>query len=95
MRLKVNALLPCVTFFAAGRVGMGVAAVAMQGSVFLWPTAYRMAREYAESHAVDRMLTTMLETYKLPGAPLPRKRFAPAGAFASDAAPARKLRRAA
>jgi hypothetical protein len=85
MRLKVNVLLPCVTFFAAGRIGMGVAVLAMQASLFLWPTAYRMAREYSEEHAVDRKLTELAVTYQPPLMPLPRKRFAPAVAQAAKA----------
>ncbi len=86
MRLKVNALLPCVTFFRAGRGGMGVTALFMQVSLFLWPTAVRMAREYSESHAVARMLTTLSETYTAVQ-PVPRKRFKPAaGVIAPGAA---------
>jgi hypothetical protein len=93
MRLKVNVLLPCVTFFAAGRVGMGAAALMMQLSLFFWPTAVRMAREYSESHAVDRMLISLSETYKS-AQPLPRKRFKPAAELVSPV-PAETLRRVA
>lgn len=94
MRLKVNALLPCLTFFAAGRVGQGAATLVMQVSVFLWPTAYRMAREFSECHAVDRMLTKLAEAYQPLLMPLPRKRFAPAVGFAGQSA-AQRLRQAA
>jgi len=91
MRLKVYALTPCVTFFATGRFGMGAVAMLMQGSLFLWPTALRMAREYSETHAVDGMLTTLSETYQVPAPPLPPKRFAPEPGLAAQtvAAPGR------
>jgi hypothetical protein len=86
MRLKVKTILPCVTYFSAGRTGMGVVVLLMQVSLFLWPTAVRLAREYAESHAVDRMLTALSSAYQPPVQPVPRKRFAPGVGFGGVAA---------
>jgi hypothetical protein len=65
---------------------MGLAALLMQLSLVLWPSAARMAREYSESHAVARMLTTLSETYKTV-LPLPRKRFKPAAGLAAPVVP--------
>jgi hypothetical protein len=94
MRLKVKTLLPCVTFFSAGRLGMGVTAAMMQGSLFLWPTAVRLAREFSETHAVDRKLTELSAAYQPPVA-TPRKRFAPGVGFTSAAARAERRRQVA
>jgi hypothetical protein len=85
MRFKVNALLPCVTFFAAGRVATGVGTLLMQATLVLWPVAVRMARDFSEGHAVDRMLNQLSTTYQLPahvvlGRPN-SKRFRPAKAL--------------
>jgi hypothetical protein len=77
-RSKVNVLLPCATFFAAGKGLAGAIALLMQASVVLWPVAYRMARQLNEADAVDRKLSELSSTYKLPNHAIfaaPSKRF--------------------
>jgi len=66
MRSKVNFLLPCATFFAAGRGFAGAGLLLMQASIILWPVAYRMARQLNEANAVDMKLNELSSTYKLP-----------------------------
>ncbi len=78
MPIKVNAMMPCVTFFSAGKPGAGLATLGMQASLVLWPMAYRMAREFNESSAVDEMLSQLSVTYQLPAHVVmdrPSKRF--------------------
>jgi len=66
MRLKVYALAPCATFFAAGRVGGGVLALLLQISLVGWPLAYRMARRSGDDHAVARKLSELSAAYEVP-----------------------------
>ncbi len=78
MRSKVNVLLPCATFFAAGRGLAGTATLLMQASIILWPVAHRMARQVHEADAVDRKLNELSSAYKLPNHAIfanPSKRF--------------------
>ena len=66
MRYQVNALLPCLTFFVAGRVMSGLLVLLMQASLVLWPLAIRMAHQLNESSAIDRILNELSAAYKLP-----------------------------
>lgn len=68
MRLKVYALAPCATFFAAGRTGGGLLALLLQISLVGWPLAYRMARQIGDDHAVERKLSELSAAYEVPAA---------------------------
>jgi hypothetical protein len=66
MRFEKSSILPCLTFFAAGRLARGLLILLMQVTVLFWPTAARMAREFDEARLLDRMLTEISQSYKLP-----------------------------
>ncbi|MGE4481831.1 hypothetical protein [Acidocella sp.] len=54
---------PCLTFFATGRHGLGALAICMQASLFLWPTATRMAKETRARDHIERLLAELSDTY--------------------------------
>lgn len=66
MRFEINSLLPCVTFFAAGRFLTGLLVTFLQLTVLLWPFASRMAREFNETREIERMLKEISHSYKIP-----------------------------
>jgi hypothetical protein len=72
-------LLPCLTFFKAGKSVSGVTNLAMQMSLVFWPQAARQSQEFSERRGVELMLEQFSETYKVPTGHLPpTKRFRPA-----------------
>ncbi len=98
MPAKISALLPCVTFFSAGRIADGAANLLMQLSLVAWPLAVHWARQFNEQRYVNRMLNEFSAAYPLPlQSAKPGKRFR--GAVPSNGIvfgkPQRNLRRAA
>jgi hypothetical protein len=86
MYFKVNPLLPCVTFFAAGRPLSGLLNLAMQLSILFWPAAIASARRFNEARGIERLLNIFSTAYEVQ----PRKTFGRAGlpaAGLADAAP--------
>jgi hypothetical protein len=66
MHFEKSSVLPCLTFFAAGRVVPGLLTLLMQMTVLFWPVAARMAREFDEARGLERMLSEISQSYKLP-----------------------------
>jgi hypothetical protein len=66
MNCKVNILLPCVTFFSAGRGAAGLLNLLMQATIVLWPLAYIWARHFNRADGVRRVLTDFSQTYEIP-----------------------------
>jgi len=77
MQMRISdRLLPCLTFFKAGKAVSGLTNLAMQLSVVLWPSASRQSQEFNERRGVEMLLGQLSETYKVPMAHLaPAKRF--------------------
>jgi len=77
MNFKVNPLLPCLSFFTAGRVMPGLLNLCLQLTVVLWPAAVAMARRYTEATATERLLNEFAQSYQVPVRydVKPRKRF--------------------
>jgi hypothetical protein len=98
MSERVNALLPCVTFFAAGRRVEGFVNLLMQVTLVLWPVAVQWARQIQEARVINRLLDEFADAYRVPvQRAKPGKRFR--GAVFGDeivfGRPQGKLRRAA
>jgi len=75
MRIS-DRLLPCLTFFKAGKAMSGLTNLAMQLSVVLWPSASRLSQEFNDRRGVEILLEQLSETYKVPVAHMaPSKRF--------------------
>jgi len=77
MALRLEVWLPCASFFAAGRLGPGIAAIFMQLSLVFWPLAIRWARGTVDQSNIERMLAELAERHRVPADPyaLPAKRF--------------------
>jgi hypothetical protein len=63
---------PCGSFFASGRVGAGLIALAMQLTLLLWPLAAKWARGQSDQSHIERMLTELSETHRPPVDPYSR-----------------------
>jgi len=60
---KASAWLPCASDFVAREFWRGGAGIVMQGSLVLWPLAYRLAREAAARRAMDERLRFVASAY--------------------------------
>jgi hypothetical protein len=75
MGLKLSDLLPCASFFAAGRTGRGIVTLLMQLSLIFWPVAASWARELSGRAEVNRMLAQFAETHRVDPYAQPVKKF--------------------
>jgi hypothetical protein len=60
---NVNKWFPCSAFFAEGRIGAGVAALAMQATLVMWPAAVHWARTSQDRNDIDKMLNELSDTH--------------------------------
>jgi hypothetical protein len=68
-----NMLYPWFSAFRAGRVVLGLSMLVMQLSLFLWPMAMRLEREFANERRVQALLDQISVNY----ARLPYDKHAP------------------
>jgi len=66
MPAKVNALLPGVTFFSAGRPASGLGNLFLQATLVFWPLAVHWARRFDAARGVSRLLHEFADTYPVP-----------------------------
>ncbi len=86
MRLRKNALLPCMPFFAAGRAASGVLNLLLQCSILFWPLAIYQAHRFTEQQGALLLLREFSAIYGLKSPLPPRARFV--AGFAAPDAPA-------
>jgi hypothetical protein len=74
---KLSRILPCSTFFAEGRIYLGLTALFMQFTLVLWPVAARWAVRTNEHNGVERLLAEFSEAHHVPKDPYaaPAKKF--------------------
>lgn len=77
MHLRLDVWLPCASFFASGRMVLGLLALVMQMSLVLWPLASKWARGTVDQSNIERMLAELSEANRVPVDPYaqPLKRF--------------------
>jgi TM2 domain-containing membrane protein YozV len=75
MGLKWSDLVPCVSFFAAGRPVAGIVTLLMQLSIIFWPAAAIWARRAGRNPDVDRKLAEFAEVHKVDPYMQPAKKF--------------------
>jgi len=59
-------LLPCATFFSAGRTKAGILALLLQLSLVFWPVAVKQARICRKQMAIASKLAEYSSKYELP-----------------------------
>jgi len=75
MDLRWSDLVPCVSFFAAGRAVAGIVTLLMQLSLIFWPAAAIWARRASNNPEVDRKLAEFAEVHKVDPYAKPAKKF--------------------
>jgi len=75
MGLRWSDLVPCVSFFSAGRPAFGIITLLMQLSLIFWPAAAIFARRAGSNPDVDRKLAEFAEVHKVDPYAKPAKKF--------------------
>jgi len=87
MKLRKNALLPCMPFFVQGRAASGIINLLLQCSILFWPLAIYQAHRFTERQGALLLLKEFSAAYGIKSPLPPRARYV--AGFAAAEEPAR------